>query len=299
MSRRSRYRNTHADASQNPVHHVWPGFVDALSALLTVVLFAFMIFVVSYVCTRQMMQGKASSLALLQDKTQNLEHQLSEKIDALGKLRMIYESIKERLLSTEEAMRVAQNENIQSQQQSLLLTQRTQQQEIQLAELSEKLEAALLKEIQALSDSRSVFFGELKKALQDRQEIRVVGDRFIFSSEILFDLGSADINEKGRQELTAFSIALKDIMKRIPNNVSWVLRVDGHTDPTPIRAQGRFKNNLELSIARAVAVVDFLISQGFPQQRLVTAGFGEFRPLNPGQPSPKDRRIELMFDQGY
>jgi chemotaxis protein MotB len=297
MSRR--YRTAQNNASQNPVHHVWPGFVDALSALLTVVLFAFMIFVVSYVCTRQMMQGKVSSLALLQNKAHHLEKDLLEKMDALDRLGALYGSIKARLLSTEEAMRIAQNENIQLQRQSLVLAERTQQQDVQLTELSKKLEAALLKEIQALSDSRSAFFGELKKALQDRKEIRIVGDRFIFSSEILFDLGSADINAKGKQELTAFALALNDIMARIPDNVSWVLRVDGHTDLTPVRAQGRFKNNLELSIARAVAVVDFLISQGFPQQRLVTAGFGEFRPLTPGQPSPKDRRIELMFDQGY
>ena len=90
-----------------------------------------------------------------------------------------------------------------------------------------------------------------------------------------------------------------DIAQRIPKNVSWVLRIDGHTDLTPISPKGRFKSNLELSTARAISVANFLISQGFPAQRLAVAGFGEFRPLILGQPSPKDRRIELMFDQGY
>lgn len=307
MSRAYRYRrNTPSESNQNLVHHVWPGFVDALSALLTVILFAFMIFVVSYVCTRQMMQGKASSLALSQHKTRLLEEKLRKTKrtlehlqNDLDTLHILYSSAKERLTSTEESLRFFQNEHVQSQRQALILSERAQEQDAQLMDMSQKLDAALLKEMQSLSDSRSAFFGELKKALQDRKEIRIVGDRFIFLSEILFDLGSSDINDKGKQELTAFTQALKDIVGRIPSNVSWVLRVDGHTDTTPIRSMGRFKSNLELSTARAISVVNFLISQGFPAHRLAAAGFGEFRPLIIGQPSAKDRRIELMFDQGY
>jgi len=302
--RRSMYGQNRAE--HNPVDHVWPGFVDALSALLTVVLFAFMIFVVSYVCTRNIMQSKDSSLSLLQKKLRLLDGQLSEskknalnRKNELEKLQALHTSTRNRLQQSESDWQILQNEHLLAQRSIVDLNERNQAQTLQLSEMSQKLETALLKEIKALSDARSVFFGELKKALQDRKEIRIVGDRFIFSSEILFDLGSAALNDKGKKELAEFSHALKDIVQHIPNNVSWVLRIDGHTDLTPIRADGRFKSNLELSTARAIAVVNFLISQGFPAERLAAAGFGEFRPLVQGKPSSKDRRIELMFDQGY
>lgn len=287
-------------------HHVWPGFVDALSALLTVVLFAFMIFVVSYVCTRSIMQGKNSSLILLHSKVKTLEeqladhhHLLTDRNSQIAKWETLYAGVQARLIQTESALQILQNDHLNAQRTIVDLNQRNQDQSTKLSDMSARLEAALLKEIQALSDARSVFFGELKKALQDRKEIRIVGDRFIFSSEILFDLGSASINTKGKMELSAFCNALSEIIQKIPQNVSWVLRIDGHTDLTPISAKGRFKSNLELSTARAISVANFLTAHGFPAERLAVAGFGEFRPLIFGKPSSKDRRIELMFDQGY
>lgn len=302
--RRGRYPQEGSDSDLGS--HVWPGFVDALSALLTVVLFAFMIFVVSYVCTRSLMQSKDSSLTVLHKKMDGLRWALSEKArllhrreQELAKLAALNATVQDRLRERESAWQNLHNEHVMAQKSILDLRERTEDQATKMSEMSQKLEEALLKEIQSLSDARSAFFGELKKALKDRKEIRIVGDRFIFSSEILFDLGSSAINEKGKKELAAFSTALIDIMRGIPKNVSWVLRVDGHTDPTPLRAESRFKSNLELSTARSIAVVNFLISQGFPAQRLAAAGFGEFRPLVLGQPSAKDRRIELMFDQGY
>ncbi len=295
-----RFSYRHKPEDQNSLtHHVWPGFVDALSALLTVILFAFMIFVVSYVCTRSMMQGKDSSLILLQTKLKTLEEQISQSQKTLinrksqiSKWENLYSQAQNRLMEIESAWKTLNTEHASAQQTIVDLNQKNK-------EISDELEAALLKDIQSLSDARSVFFGELKKALQDRKEIRIVGDRFIFSSEILFDLGSAAINPKGKRELTAFCNALNDIMQNIPKNVSWVLRIDGHTDLTPVSAKGRFKSNLELSTARAISVANFLISMGFPSDRLAVAGFGEFRPLVLGKPSSKDRRIELMFDQGY
>jgi chemotaxis protein MotB len=301
-------RKFYADNSaNNPVHHVWPGFVDALSALLTVVLFAFMIFVVSYVCTRSIIQRKDSSLSLLQKKTHALGKQLVQKNQMLDYLKRelekriaLCDTTQARLLKTEAALQAEQNIHRSDQKSILALSESINQKILELSGLSQKLQGLqtdLLKANQP--DARSAFFGELKKALKDRKEIRIVGDRFIFSSEILFDLGSAIINDKGKKELSELSLALTDIMHGIPENVSWVLRVDGHTDTTPIRGDGRFKSNLELSTARATAVVDFLVSQGFPAQRLAAAGFAEFRPLVPGNPSAKDRRIELMFDQGY
>ncbi len=297
---RHRFSYRHKPEDHNSLsNHVWPGFVDALSALLTVILFAFMIFVVSYVCTRSIMQGKDSSLVLLKTKLNALEKKINQskktlmnRNNQISKWEMLYAETQTRLVEIESAWKTLHSQHVSAQQTIVDLNQKNK-------DISDQLEAALLKEIQALSDARSVFFGELKKALQDRKEIRIVGDRFIFSSEILFDLGSASINPKGKRELTAFCTALSDIMQRIPKNVSWVLRIDGHTDLTPISAKGRFKSNLELSTARAISVANFLISTGFPSDRLAVAGFGEFRPLVLGKPSSKDRRIELMFDQGY
>ena len=297
---RHRFSYRHKPEDHNSLtNHVWPGFVDALSALLTVILFAFMIFVVSYVCTRSIMQGKDSSLILLQTKLKTLEEQMNQSKQTLmnrknqiSKWETLYSQAQNRLIEIESAWKTLNTDHASAQQTIVNLNQQNK-------EISDQLEAALLKEIQSLSDARSVFFGELKKALQDRKEIRIVGDRFIFSSEILFDLGSASINPKGKRELTAFCNALSDIMQNIPKNVSWVLRIDGHTDLTPVSAKGRFKSNLELSTARAISVANFLISIGFPSDRLAVAGFGEFRPLVLGKHSSKDRRIELMFDQGY
>jgi chemotaxis protein MotB len=299
LPHRFSHRNRPKEDHNSLTHHVWPGFVDALSALLTVILFAFMIFVVSYVCTRSIMQGKDSSLVLLQTKLNTLQEKIKQnnkilinRKNQISKWETLYAEVQARLVETESAWKTLSTEHANAQQTIEDLNQKNK-------DISDQLEAALLKEIHNLSDARSVFFGELKKALQDLKEIRIVGDRFIFSSEILFDLGSAAINPKGKQELTAFCNALHDIMQRIPKNVSWVLRIDGHTDLTPISAKGRFKSNLELSTARAISVANFLISAGFPSERLAVAGFGEFRPLVLGKHSSKDRRIELMFDQGY
>jgi chemotaxis protein MotB len=266
-----------------------------------------MIFVVSYVCTRSMLQNKASSLSVLQEKMRLMSSQLTAKNQTMMMLRSTLEqrtalaaTAQERLLKAESALQAEQSTHIQDQKAIQSLSESIEQQVQELSLLSTKLKGLRAELIKASQpDARSVFFGELKKALKDRKEIRIVGDRFIFSSEILFDLGSATINQKGQKELSAVSQALSDIMQGIPANVSWVLRVDGHTDTTPIRGDGRFKSNLELSTARATAVVNFLVSQGFPAQRLAAAGFAEFRPLVPGTPSAKDRRIELMFDQGY
>jgi chemotaxis protein MotB len=134
--------------------------------------------------------------------------------------------------------------------------------------------------------------------LGNRSDVQSVGDRFIFQSEVLFATGSAEIGDDGKKQLAAFAATLKDIGAKIPTDIDWLLRVDGHTDKQ--RYHGRLGTNWELSSARAIAVVKFLIDQGIPPNRLVAAGFAEFRPLADGD-SPDDlrrnRRIELKLDQ--
>jgi chemotaxis protein MotB len=135
--------------------------------------------------------------------------------------------------------------------------------------------------------------------LGERQDIQVVGDRFVFQSEVLFDVGSAQIGEGGKQQLAQFARTLLEISAKIPDDIDWILRVDGHTDRRPIYT-AQFQSNWELSAARAIAVVNFLQSQGVPPNRLVAAGFAENRPLDPAEDEiayRRNRRIELKLDQ--
>jgi len=170
--------------------------------------------------------------------------------------------------------------------------------EVQITDLGKRLNEALANKVAELARYRSEFFGKLKEVLGNRSDIQVVGDRFVFQSEVLFATASADIGDEGKKQLAAFAATLKDISAKIPPDIDWLLRVDGHTDKQTYH--GMLGTNWELSTARAIAVVKFLIDQGIPPNRLVAAGFAEFRPLAPGD-SPDDlrrnRRIELKLDQ--
>ena len=141
-----------------------------------------------------------------------------------------------------------------------------------IADLGQRLNVALAQRVQELSRYRSEFFGRLRAILGNRPDIRIVGDRFVFQSEVFFDTGQALLLPEGRAELDKLAAALTDLDKQIPTEIAWVLRVDGHTDVRPINSPV-FKSNWELSSARAISVVQYLISLGVPPQRLVAAGF--------------------------
>ncbi len=169
----------------------------------------------------------------------------------------------------------------------------------QIADLGQRLNVALAKRVQELAQYRSNFFGELKKTLGDRDDIQVVGDRFVFQSEIFFDSGSADLTPEGYSQLDKLAAALLDLENRIPKELNWVLRVDGHTDIRPINT-ATFKSNWELSASRAISVAKYLIGKGVPPQRLAAAGFGEFQPFAPGNTEAdyrRNRRIELKLTE--
>ncbi len=176
---------------------------------------------------------------------------------------------------------------------------RDKQAQAQIADLGQRLNVALAKRVQELSQYRSTFFGELKKSLGERDDIQVVGDRFVFQSEIFFESGSADLTSEGYAELDKLATALKDLETRIPKDLNWVLRIDGHTDIRPI-ATATFRSNWELSSSRAISVVKYLISKGVPPARLVAAGFGEFQPFSSGGSEAdlrRNRRIELKLTE--
>lgn len=168
-----------------------------------------------------------------------------------------------------------------------------------IADLGARLNVALAQKVQELSRYRSDFFGRLRQILGDRPGIRVVGDRFVFQSEVLFDSGQAAVNPAGKAELDKLASAIVELEHEIPPEIPWILRVDGHTDKRPIQSS-QFPSNWALSSARAIAVVQYLISKGVDATRLAAAGFGEFQPIDTADNEDayrKNRRIELKLTE--
>jgi chemotaxis protein MotB len=171
--------------------------------------------------------------------------------------------------------------------------------ETQIADLGRRLNTALAQKVQELSKYRSEFFGRLRQILSQRSDILVVGDRFVFQAEVLFPKSSDALNPDGILEMTKLADAIKQLEQEIPADINWVLRVDGHTDSDPMQS-ALFKSNWELSAARAISVVKYLVDQGVSPKHLVAAGFGEFQPLAPGnteEAKSENRRIELKLTE--
>ncbi|CAN5414375.1 peptidoglycan -binding protein [soil metagenome] len=169
----------------------------------------------------------------------------------------------------------------------------------QIVDLGRRLNSALAQRVQELTRYRSEFFGRLRQILSQRSDILVVGDRFVFQSEVLFSKGSADLNAPGNAEMDKLAQAIRELEGEIPDDIAWILRVDGHTDNDPI-VSASFKSNWELSAARAIAVVNALIARGVQPKHLVAAGFGEFQPLELGdseEAKTSNRRIELKLTE--
>jgi chemotaxis protein MotB len=174
---------------------------------------------------------------------------------------------------------------------------KAQSSEQRIADLGQRLNAALARQVQELQRYRSDFFGRLRELLAGRKDIRVVGDRFVFQSEVLFASGDAAVAPGGYSTLDDLATAIKDLSRSIPKEVDWALQVDGHTDIRPINSP-QFPSNWELSTARATSVVKYLIEQGVPANRLIAAGHGEFQPLEQGEDDEtlrRNRRIELKL----
>lgn len=166
-----------------------------------------------------------------------------------------------------------------------------------IKDLGSRLNAALARQVQELQRYRSDFFGRLRELLAERKDIRVVGDRFVFESEVLFPSGQAVMAPEGLPAMDQLAKAINELSEQIPPEIDWALQVDGHTDVRPI-ASPQFPSNWELSTARAVSVVKFLVSRGVPAKRLVAAGYGEFQPIEQGADEEslrKNRRIELKL----
>ena len=235
-------------------------------------------------------EGLSGGNAAAQDKANELTGKLdAEKqvsLRALAQVEVLNQQIaalRRQLGALEQALEVSEKKDKDSQS--------------RLAELGQRLNVALALRVQELSRYRSDFFGRLREILGNRPDIRVVGDRFVLQSEVFFDTGQSVLKPEGRAELDKIAAVLLDVTRQIPQDIAWVLRVDGHTDVRPI---GGNRTNWDLSAARAIAVVQYLISKGMPPQRLVAAGFGEFQPIDPGtteEAYSRNRRIELKLTE--
>jgi len=227
-------------------------------------------------------QGRASELAAALD----LEKQSVAR--ALAQVELLNQQIaalRRQLAALEAALEVSEKRERESQ--------------TRIADLGQRLNVALAQRVQELQRYRSDFFGRLRQILGSRPDIRIVGDRFVFQSEVFFDPGQAVLRPEGRAEIDKIVDALTELEKKIPPDIPWVMRVDGHTDIRPI-ANVQFPSNWELSSARAIAVVQYMISRGISPQRLVAAGFGEFQPLDTDKTEEafrRNRRIELKLTE--
>jgi chemotaxis protein MotB len=323
--------------------NVWPGYVDALSALLMLIIFMLMIYVVSQLYLSQVLSDRDSELARLNSRLQEisgllgLEQEQTEALEeAMSALQADYgEALEERAelsaeLKEERDTRLEEQFNAEArldQQSQLTDSQRaiilqlsnqitalqeqlsritaalrlqeevTAEKEAELAEVGKRLNTLLAERVNELERYQSEFFGRLREILQDNENIRIVGDRFLLPSELLFASGSASLGESGQQELDKLAEVLLDVASAIPEDIDWILRIDGHTDRIPINT-AEFPSNWELSTARAVSVVRYLASEGVPQSRMAAAGFGEFFPVDSGETAEalqRNRRIEIKL----
>ena len=173
------------------------------------------------------------------------------------------------------------------------------EQSVVISDLGRRLNLALAQKVEELQRYRSEFFGRLRRVLAGRQGFTIIGDRFVFQSEVLFASGSSELGFSGKVGLNTFATELKDVMTRIPQDLPWILQVDGHTDRIPINTP-RFPSNWDLSAARAIEVVNYLVTQGIPPARLSATGYGEFQPIDERDDEialRRNRRIELKLTQ--
>lgn len=224
--------------------------------------------------------------ALVGDQKSALEEERRLSADARAEVALLNRQITNLKLQLEEISRALAIVEVEK-----------KEQEAKLDDLGKRLNIALARQVNLLEKYRSEFFGRLREILGDNPHMRIEGDRFVFQAELLFDSGSARLGEEGKGHLAKLAATLLPLSKRIPDDIQWVLRIDGHTDRVPIHNE-RFASNWELSTARAVSVVRFLADQGIPENRMLAAGFSKFHPIDPADTPDayrKNRRIEIKM----
>jgi chemotaxis protein MotB len=346
---------------------IWPGFVDALSSLILVMIFVLLIFAIGQFVLSQTIAGKnqalaqlnaqiaqlAKTLSLAQDSNAALNTKVKELSASLGQttgerdtlktqldaataqaaklnadiaalsalktqLEQQVASLGAQLDSSKKDLVAATDLNVKSAAQVELLNRQIaavreqlnklsaaldlananiKDKDRKIADLGAQLNLALANKVNQLEKYRSEFFGKLRAALGNRADIQIVGDRFVVPTDILFDSGSADLGPAAQAQMLKLAQTLNQVAAEIPSNIDWILRIDGHTDKRPIHT-AQFPSNWELSTARAVAIVKYLVVHGIPANRLSANGFGQFQPLDPADTPAafaKNRRIEIQL----
>ncbi len=366
------------------VDYTWPGFVDALSSLLMVIIFVLMIFVLSQFFLSQKMNGQdealvklktnlielsellsiernvtielTSSLTIFENKINIIQNKLeqekikndnnkekiqeNEKTIRLSKIKIseleeiLNKKIEEVLTSKNTIISLENNlqkrkseveiktdilkankeeinkltaasiqlRNKLSQIQTLLTAYKAKDKKdnVKTLNIGKDLNSALARRVEELQKFKSEFFGRVKELIKDRPEIRIVGDRFVFQSEVLFSIGSVEIGPKGQLEMVTLASTLVEIEKSLPTDIDWILQIEGHTDNLPVKEGQTYKDNWELSTKRALSVLRFLIKQGINPSRLSASGYGSFQPIdinNNANARKKNRRIEMTITQ--
>ncbi|MDA0764565.1 MAG: peptidoglycan -binding protein [Proteobacteria bacterium] len=366
------------------VDYTWPGFVDALSSLLMVIIFVLMIFVLSQFFLSQKMNGQdealvklktnlielsellsiernvtielTSNLTIFENKINIIQNKLeqekikndnnkeklqeNEKTIRLSKIKIseleeiLNKKIEEVLTSKNTIISLENNlqkrkseveiktdilkankeeinkltaasiqlRNKLSQIQTLLTAYKAKDKKdnVKTLNIGKDLNSALARRVEELQKFKSEFFGRVKELIKDRPEIRIVGDRFVFQSEVLFSIGSVEIGPKGQLEMVTLASTLVEIEKSLPTDIDWILQIEGHTDNLPVKEGQTYKDNWELSTKRALSVLRFLIKQGINPSRLSASGYGSFQPIdinNNANARKKNRRIEMTITQ--
>ena len=366
------------------VDFTWPGFVDALSSLLMVIIFVLMIFVLSQFFLSQKMTGQDQALvelrnnllelnellSLERETTTELTSQLSiletkivEVKKSLKKEKELSAQFKDELTGQNNILSLNQSEiedlkdkletkiqesfllkknlseleksinkkntdinkkndtinankeeinklisaslklrNKLSQLQTLLSAYKAKdkKEKVKTINIGKEMNSALARRVEELQKFKSDFFGRVRELIKGRKEIRIVGDRFVFQSEVLFKVGSEELGIKGEEEMAKLAITLMDIEKSLPTDIDWILQIDGHTDNLPVKKGQNYLDNWELSTKRALSVLRFLIKQGIKSNRLSASGYGSFQPIDKNKTSvarAKNRRIEMKITQ--
>lgn len=295
--------------------NVWPAFVDALASVLLVLIFMLLVFVLG--------QSLLSTTLLGRDRAiEDLKSQVGALASALlleeRKSATLSERLQATLVERDERNRALEAEASQANASVALLHQQvealhaqiarlnaaleasertTAGQRAEIAQLGERLNVALARKAEELQRYRSEFFGRMRALLGEHPSIRIVGDRFVFQSELLFPSGQASLTPEGEQRLAQLAETLASVTRGIPQDIDWVLRIDGHTDRRPIQT-AEFRSNWELSTARALSVLRFLAAHGIPEKRLAASGFAEHQPLDAAEnPAAytRNRRIEIKL----
>ena len=364
--------------------YTWPGFVDALSSLLMVIIFVLMIFVISQFFISQKMSGQDEALVKLKNNLTELSQllsleretttELTTQLSVLeGKINIINEDLlkeielkkqyqeelreTKKIISLNEGeinkLKIALEEKIKdknkfknevldlenqvgeknleiknkdqilkankdeinllisttlnlknklAQLQTLLSAYKAKdkKENIKNLNLGKDVNSALARRVEELEKFKSDFFGRVRELIKGRKEIRVVGDRFVFQSEVLFSLGSDELGVEGQLEMQKLATTLLEIEKSLPTDIDWILQIEGHTDNLPVKKGQTFRDNWELSTKRALSVLRFLIKQGIKPSRLSASGYGSFQPIdkeNTKTSRMKNRRIEMKITQ--